>query len=271
MKFFSGNIGLVDYSVFNAGSFYTDGGSSFGVLPKAVWQKSIPSDQRNRIELACNLMLIKDQDSLIIVDTGVGYTYDEKVEKIHSPESNKINDGLKTMGYTRYDVDIVVLTHLHHDHIGGIIYGERDDLQLMFPNADHYIQNIEWQIACNPDELNSAAYRYDLPLKVLKESGSIKLIQGDFKLTDSIKLMLVGGHSIGSQAVRIFNDNQLLYYPGDIIPQKYHLNLAVTSAYDISRQETVNSKKKILQELRSKGGFLVFNHQVDNIVYKLGA
>lgn len=258
----SGNAGEIRYDLFNAGSFYSDGGSAYGILPKAVWSKTYQSDNKNRIELACNLLLIRDRNRTILVDSGAGGIRSEKLQKIYTPQASRLTQALEILGLSESDIDTVVLTHLHHDHIGGLLSGSPDKPELTFPSATHIVQRSEWDIAMNPDELNKGAYLYRLPLDILQQTGTIKLIDGDYHLTESIKLIFAGGHSIGSQVVRVFNSGELLYYPGDIIPQKFHINPAVTSAYDISRQQTVAMKKMILNELNLKGGTLIFNHQV---------
>lgn len=267
----NGKIGSVDWFLFNAGSFYSDGGSSFGILPKAVWNKDIETDNKNRIRLACNLLLLQAAHRNILVDTGMGAVHDAKTLKIYRPEKYSLAEKLAQKGLSRDDIDSVILTHLHHDHIGGLLTGTVEQPQLAFPNADYYVQKKEWETAVNPDELNEAAYRFNAPLKLLADNPRLRLIEGDFNVSEQIRLVHVGGHTVGSQSVRVADGGKLLYYAGDILPQRFHLSLSVTSAYDVSRQETVTSKKMILNELKNKKGILILNHETGNPVYDFGA
>ena len=268
LKTFTGKIGTLSYWIFNSGSFYTDGGSAYGILPKAVWSKSTPTDTKNRIELACNLMLFRSEGSNILIDSGIGSIHDERTLKVYKPDQCRLLNHLKQIGITRFYIDKVILTHLHHDHIGGLITGDENDLQPTFPNAKHYVQTAEWTMARNPDELNKAAYNCQTPLTMLENNKLLSIIEGDYDLTKDVRLMLVGGHSVGSQVVRLANSNELLYYPGDIIPQKFHLNPTVTSAYDLSREQTVKAKKLILDDLKLHGGTLVFNHETKENIHR---
>lgn len=261
-------VGTLECFLFNAGSFKSDGGASMGVFPKALWETKLPPDPQNRIELATNLLLIKTNTQIILIDSGIGYYHDKKRVKIYDPEPCRLLENLKKCGVTKEEISIVILTHLHHDHIGGLLYKGEEGDTLMFPNAQYLIQKEEWDIAIEPDELNQAAYRHGSILKLLKQSSHLKLINGDLTLEEGISLIKTGGHSTGTQIVRLYNTNELCYYPGDIIPNQFHLNLSVTSAYDISRQETYRAKKRIIEEVKEKKGLLIFNHQTSKMMVK---
>ncbi len=261
-------IGELECYVFNAGSFRTDGGASMGVYPKVLWEKKITADQQNRIELAANLMLVKTPEFNMLIDTGIGYHYEKKFAKIYQPSPCMLLEHLEQCSCSRNDIDFVVLTHLHHDHIGGLIHANGRDKSLMFPNAGHLVQETEWATATSPDELNQAAYRFNKPLSLLNNSHSLRLINGRFKLSPEITLIHTGGHSVGHQIIRLESNDSLCYYAGDLIPQEFHLHPAVTSAYDVARYDTLTAKKKILNELKNKNGYLILNHQPDKKILK---
>ena len=253
--------GNCDCYIFNAGNFKSDGGAAMGIYPKTLWEKKITPDQKNRIGFSTNLLLVKTDRYNLLVDSGIGYYPDEKIIKVYQPEPSRLLDYLAKCGYTREDIDYVVLTHLHQDHIGGLLYREGEQEMLMFPRARHIVQKREWDMAMAPDELNQAAYYYNKPLHLLQDSPNLMLINGDYELDPEISLILTGGHSAGTQIVRIFSKGELCYYAGDIIPHEMHLFPTVTSAYDLERQQTYASKKRVIAELQEKEGILIFNHQ----------
>ncbi len=231
-----------------------------GVMPKVLWQKLIQADNKNRIELAFNLLLIRSENKNILIDTGLGNKITDKIQKIYSPSKFILLESLAELGLTRNDIDLVVLTHLHFDHAGGVISIINNKKELTFPNAIHIIQKKEWKIAKNPDELNKASYNFEEDLQLLETNGNYKLIDGNFQLTKDLTLELTGGHSEGTQVVRIESENELAYYPGDILPMEVNRHLAVTTAFDLNRRDTFKAKKKILSEIKKRNGVIFFGH-----------
>ena len=231
-----------------------------GVMPKALWQKLIKTDEKNRIKLALNLLLIRSENKNILVDTGLGNKVTDKVKKIYSPSKFILLESLAKLGLDRNDIDIVVLTHLHFDHAGGVISIIDSKKELTFPNAIHVIQKREWEIAKDPDDLNKASYNFKDDLKLLEDIGNYKLIDGNYQLTKDITLELTGGHSEGTQVVRIDSNNELAYYPGDILPMEVNRHLAVTTAFDLNRKDTFKAKKRILSEIKYRDGIIFLGH-----------
>ncbi len=137
-------------------------------------------------------------------------------------------------------------------------------LELMMPSLflKHTIgfKKAEWEIAKNPDELNRSAYNFEQQLALLEKQGNITLIDGEAEIEPGILLTLVGGHTIGSQIVTIDFGTDYYIYAGDIIPTLFHTSLAITSAYDVSRIQTVTAKKLIYNRLKEHNGTLILNH-----------
>lgn len=234
-----------------------------GVLPKQVWQKQFQVDDRNRIEFKLTLLLVHHNNVLILVDTGIGNRIDEKLQRIYSPSDCHLFTALNEAGVSPEQIDYVLLTHLHFDHAGGIVTNIVNP-QLTFPNAVHLIQKAEWEISENPDLLNAAAYNFSQNLKLLKDKGKYQLLDGDTEIVPGFTAKLWKGHSHGMQGVRIFSDNRALHYPADIIPCQTHLNLPVTSAYDVNRNDTFLAKQEIIEDVITNKGIIVFNHDTVN-------
>lgn len=250
-----------------AGEYWTDGGAMLGVLPRALWNKKVELDERYRKRLALNLLLIRTEDRVLLVDTGLGNRLNEKLQDIYKPSPFLLPVALAELGVRDVDVTDVILTHLHFDHAGGIITGFGDADRLTFPRARHWIQAKEWAIAKDPDGLNRAAYDFEHQLALLEKRGKLELIDGDREISPGVKLSLVGGHTSGSQIVEIDSPAGFWIYAADIIPTMFHTSIAITSAYDVCRKDTCKAKQYIYSQLKARQGTLLLNH--DNSRWEL--
>ncbi len=243
-----------------AGNYWSDGGAFMGVLPYMLWKDKTPVDERRRQKLNLNLLLIQTETRNILVDTGLGNRLSEKQMQIYQPGNFMLPVALAELGLQDTDITDVLMTHLHFDHAGGIVTSFGSTEALTFPLARYWIQQSEWQMAKNPDELNQAAYNFSHQLSRLEQFGRVELIEGEVKVCPEVLLTFVGGHSAGSQIVQVdFGDNYYIY-AGDIIPTWFHTSLAITSAYDISRKDTFAAKKLIYGKLKERKGTLLLDH-----------
>lgn len=256
-----------NYWLLQAGSYWTDGGAAMGVLPRAIWEKYCPVDEKHRIRMAIRLLLVQDGERLILVDTGYGSHLTEKQIQIYQPRPHCLQESLAELGFTCEQVTDVVFTHLHFDHAGGINTVRGDKEELSFPNATHHVQRREWEIACKPDALNKAAYLYEQQLKLLDQSGNVHLLEGDASISDTISVKLVGGHSVGMQLVIAKLEHATLLYAGDIVPTQYHLPLTITSAYEISREKVIAAKSWIYEWMQETKGTLILGHDIEKATF----
>ncbi len=158
----------------DAGHYYTDGGAMMGVNPWALWGKKEPTDERRRIRLALDLLLIVGHGRVILVDTGIGNRLSEKQIKIYKPSEYILEKSLAALGYQASDVTDVILSHLHFDHAGGLITSHEGEDKITFANARLWCQKAEWEMAKNPDGLNQAAYDYPNQLQPLEEKMQVR-------------------------------------------------------------------------------------------------
>ncbi|HRY83706.1 MAG TPA: MBL fold metallo-hydrolase [Candidatus Cloacimonadota bacterium] len=251
-----------------AGHYWSDGGAFMGVLPWAIWGKTISTDERRRQQLDLNLLLIMAEERVILIDTGLGNRLSDKQKEIYQPGEFLLPYALSELGLKDVDITDVIMTHLHFDHAGGIVTGFGDQDRLTFPKAKYWIQRSEWEMAKAPDGLNQAAYSFEHQLSLLDSEGEVELLDGDREIYPGIFLKLVGGHTIGSQIVCIDADDGFCIYPGDIIATKFHASPSVTGAYDVNRKQTFEAKQYIFDSLRRMNGYLVLNHDTKH--WKLG-
>jgi len=254
-----------------AGVYWSDAGALLGVLPYSIWSKNVATDERHRLNMALNLLLIQTDTRNILVDTGLGNRITDKIRRIYNPSAFQLPVSLSELGLKDTDITDVVMTHLHFDHAGGIVTGFGSIDALTFPKAIYHIQKEEWEIAKTPDGLNRAAYSYEEQLSLLDNTGKIELIEGDFDMGEGVFLKKVGGHSLGSQIIEIDSPDGFHIYAGDIIATKFHLMPHVCSSYDINRQQTYETKLYIYNKLRERKGFLLLDHDLEDWVLPISS
>jgi glyoxylase-like metal-dependent hydrolase (beta-lactamase superfamily II) len=244
----------------SAGHYWTDAGAFMGVLPYQIWHERVSTDERQRLRMELSLLLIQTESRNILVDTGIGNRLAKRRKEIYNPTEFELVPNLQALGLQASDITDVILTHLHFDHAGGVVSLIDDKDALTFPNAVYHIQSREWNMAKDPDKLNRAAYQFEHQLALLESDGQINLIEGTKEIAPNVFVHLVGGHSVGSQIIEILQDGVPYIYAGDIIPTHFHLPLAITSSYDVSRNETFLAKQMIYDKLIQGNGFLLLDH-----------
>ncbi len=249
----------------SAGEYYSDAGAAMGVLPRKLWDKKISLDSDFCMKFQLNSLLVKTKDYNLLVDAGIGTVLTDKQKKIYKPSNYTLIDEINSVGLSKEDIDYVVLTHLHFDHAGGIL---SDEESLSFSNAEFIIQSSELEIALFPDSLNLAAYPLHQHYQVLKNYPKLNLLDGDYQIAPFINIKKVQGHSNGMQILEIKTDNEYFCFAGDVFPTVFHLNPAVTSAYEVDRTHLVNVKRYIIDKLNQTKGTLILGHEIEKSIIK---
>jgi glyoxylase-like metal-dependent hydrolase (beta-lactamase superfamily II) len=194
------------------------------------------------------------------VDTGIGNRLSKRRTEIYNPSAFELPNNLKALGVEPNSITDVILTHLHFDHAGGVVSAQDGTDVLTFPKAVYHIQSREWSMAKNPDKLNAAAYQFEHQLSLLASEGNLHFLEGEAEIAPNVFVRLVGGHTVGMQIVEVLQDGIPYIYAGDIIPTRFHLPLAITSSYDVSREDSVAAKQLIYDKLTTGNGFLLLDH-----------
>lgn len=243
------------------GLFKLDGGAMFGIVPKPLWEKRIPSDRQNRITLSLTSFLVQTKDKNILINTGIGNKSNPKFRRIYGIKypSGLINK-LAKHGLKRENIDIVILTHLHFDHCGGnTIYNSNKKLVPTFPKARYVIQQGEWEDAIRSTERTSASYLKENLLPI-QEAGNLELIRGNQEVTPEITVEVTGGHTKHHQVVIIHSLNQKAIYWSDLIPTTAHIDLPYIMAYDLYPQDTLEKKKELLEKALAEKWLCLWEH-----------
>jgi len=256
-----------------SGTFRLDGGAMFGVVPKVIWQKLIYPDETNRLELAMRCLLIETVDRLILVDTGIGNKQKGNFIKYFSPaNTHLLIDNLRKKGFSVEDITDVILTHLHFDHAGGAISLNDDNMPIpTFPNATHWVSDMQWHAAVNPSIKESPSFSKENFMS-LKEWNRIEFIpcsREDFIFIPGLNIRFVHGHSPGMMLPIIKTVNQTFIYCADLIPTIHHLSLSYIIAYDIQPLETIKERSSLIEEALKNDYVLILEHDVENTCVKL--
>ncbi len=243
------------------GAFSIDCGALFGIVPKMIWEKLVTPDEMNRCEITINPLLVKTPEHHVLIDPGLGEKYSEKQRFIYNIKKDKtIIDSLKAIDLTPEDIDIVIATHAHFDHIGaGTRMNENGTIVPTFPNARYYFQRGEWEDANHPDERTKATY-FKENLLPLQEHGLVELIDGDAQILPQIRVETTGGHTKHHQMVIIESEGRTAVYPGDILPSSFHLPISYVMALDLYPVEVMEAKRKLYQRAIDGNWLVIIDH-----------
>ena len=253
-------LGNFDLRLLSDGTFRLDGGSMFGVVPKVLWQKTNPPDERNRILMGLNSLLIRTGEKHILIETGVGNRLDQKSKAIFGIEQPKtLMDRLKTLGIKSEDIDIVICSHLHFDHVGWNTVEENGEFVPTFPKASYVIQRAEWRAAVHPNirtEMNYSKEHF-LPLE---EHGVVRLVDDEERITDGIQVIHTGGHTDGHQVVKIESGGMSALFLADLVPLLSHIKIPYVMSYDLYPMQTIQAKERMLKQALEEEWLLIFVH-----------
>jgi glyoxylase-like metal-dependent hydrolase (beta-lactamase superfamily II) len=264
----SRTIGSLKVHALQAGLQQLDGGAMFGVVPKTLWERKIPADDRNRIPLGMRCLLVEHPDGLVLIDTGAGNKESQKFYDIYGIENSAIGGVGPTqlesaLGQARFapaDVTLVINSHLHFDHAGGNTHaGESGAPVASFPNARYVVRRGELDWAHRANERTSASYfahNYD----PLQAAGRLELVDADVEILSGLSLRHTPGHTPYHQGILIESEGERMFYLADLAPTTAHIPLPWIMGYDVEPLVTLESKRRLWAEASSERWTMVFEH-----------
>ena len=263
-------LGALRIHAIQAGGQRLDGGAMFGVVPKPLWERRIPADERNRIQLGMRCLLIEHKSGLILIDTGAGNKETDKFYDIYGIENKgtkgptALEDGLAQLGVKPEDISLVINSHLHFDHAGGNTFkDEKGVIRPSFPKARYLVQRGEYRYATHPNERTSASY-FAPNYEPLREAKSLVLADGEREIADGIRAIPTPGHVPFHQGILIESQGERAFFLGDLVPTTSHLPLAWIMGYDVEPLVTLETKRTILARAKQEHWLVVFEHDADN-------
>lgn len=254
-------IGDIELTFVSGGRLRIDGGNMFGVIPRVLWEKESPPDDRHRIQLDTNCILVRTPDSLGLIDTGYGGKVPTKRRQRHALEDGApLARNLAAIGVTPNEIDWLILTHLHFDHAGGATYrDEEGQLRPTFSRAQHVVQRAEWEDAVGDIPELAGAYHPD-DVAPLEKAGLLELVNGDALIAPGVTTELTGGHTRGHQIVRLESGDDSAICLADICPTTAHLPVFWTMAYDQFPLTVRRKKPIILDDIAAHNRIALFSH-----------
>jgi glyoxylase-like metal-dependent hydrolase (beta-lactamase superfamily II) len=250
-------IGHFTCHALEGGTQRLDGGAMFGIVPKALWARRAPADDRNRISLALRCLLVEHDDGLVLIDTGIGNKENEKFIDIYGVDNagqqgrTKLEDAIAELGHRPEDIGWVINTHLHFDHAGGDTTREG----LAFPRAQYIVQRGELDFASHPNERTAGSY-----LAHNFAGVPFELIDGDTEILPGIRGLPTPGHVPYHQSILVQSGGETACFVADLVPTAAHLPLPWIMGYDLEPLVTLATRKRIYQRAAAEGWLLIFEH-----------
>ena len=260
------SVGSIRIHAIESGIQWLDGGAMFGVVPKPLWQRRIPSDDQNRIPLALRCLVIESPDELVLVDTGIGNKENEKFHELYGVENagnpTRLEDGIKAAGFMPDDIGIVLCTHLHFDHAGGNTFRDSEgDIRPAFQNARYVVQRGEFDFAHSGNERIRASYLRE-NFDPIEEAGLWDFVEGATEVVPGVKVLPTPGHTPFHQSVVIESDGETACFLADVCPTAAHIPLPWVMGYDLEPLVTIESKRKLWALARDREWLLIFEHDL---------
>jgi glyoxylase-like metal-dependent hydrolase (beta-lactamase superfamily II) len=258
----------------DAGRVKLDGGAMFGNAPRALWERWIEADERSRIPLCCRALLVQDQGRNILFEAGIGRFFPPRLQDRYGVENDthELLTSLAAIDLAPDDIDIVVLSHLHFDHAGGLLscFDPSTPLRLNFERATYLVGREAWRRACHPHLRDRASFIPELQV-LLENSGRLEIVDGESHdtLGDGYRFRYSDGHTPGLMMSEIETTRGPLVYASDLVPGAPWLRLPITMGYDRYPEKLIDEKQLLFDDLIARGGRIVFTHDADIAVATL--
>jgi len=269
------SVGSLRCHILSDGLQHVDGGGFFGLIPRTMWQSVIAPDELNQIACDSRCLLIESDAGLILVDTGNGDKLPAKARQRLGMDdrNNRLIGVLARLGVAPEDIDIVLLTHFHGDHVGGATRWageEGSPVVPAFPRARYIGQRLELADASFPNERTAATYLAD-NFKPLLECNRLQIVDGPQRLSRGVRTDIAPGHTIGLQTVWVEDGGESLLFLTDAASWAVHLErLAWVPAYDVMPLQSMETKRRLRQEALERNSLLVFQHDAQVVTARLG-
>ncbi len=245
----------------NGGLFWLDGGVMFGVVPRTIWKNVAPPDELNRIQCANNCVLARDGRHTVLIDTGYGGKFAKLDRRFYQMEEGEpLIASLAALGVAPEDIDTVVFSHLHFDHVcGATRFDDQQRRVPIFGRARHFVGRLEWEDATGRAPELETAYPME-DILPLYEAGLMHVVEDGQEIVPGLRCQITGGHTRGHMALYFESGGQTAAYLGDICPSTVHLRRMWHLAYDTYPLDTRRRKPELLTRAADERWLVLWNH-----------
>lgn len=243
-----------------------DGGAMFGNCPKALWERWVQPDEKNRITLACRSLLVREDSRNVLCEAGIGAFFEPKRKERYGVQEERhvLIESLAKPGLAPEDIDVIVLSHLHFDHAGGLLEPWREGAapRLVFPNASYVVSERAWERAINPHPRDRASFIPELQ-GLLAATGRLEIVRGDRSATlgDAYSFTYSEGHTPGLMLTRVEGSSEgPVTFLGDLVPGAAWVHIPITMGYDRYPELLIDEKKALLERIVAENGWAFFTH-----------
>ncbi len=250
-----------------------DGGSMFGNAPRTMWTRWATPDDRNRIPLATRALLASPLNGrTVLFETGIGAFFDAAMRERYGVQEDRhvLLDSLERAGFRHEDIDVVVMSHLHFDHAGGLLapWAEGKAPGLLFPNATFVLGTRHWQRATAPHARDRASFIPELP-GLLEATGRLEFVDGDRceALGDTVRFHYSDGHTPGMMLAEILGPDIRdgrphggVVFCADLVPGLPWVHVPITMGFDRCAETLVDEKQAFLADKHARDVHLFFTH-----------
>jgi glyoxylase-like metal-dependent hydrolase (beta-lactamase superfamily II) len=262
------DLGGCRVTLVSGGGLKLDGGAMFGLIPKPLWTRSCPADEQNRIQLACNCLLVEwdGSDRRLVIETGHGPKYAEKEQKIFAIDPGTwLRPSLLDLGMDPESITDVAVSHMHFDHAGGLTWEQDGRTVATFPRAQVHVQKREAEDARSRYGVMTATYREE-NFTPIDERSAWRLLDGEAEIVPGVRSIPTPGHTRGHHSILVEGRDRALVFGGDLMPTRHHLGAPYNMSYDLFPLENRASKQKLLTWLAERDALLAIDHEVETPV-----
>lgn len=266
VRYFASNatlqIGRIRVMTLLDGWLSLDGGAMYGIVPKTLWEKKLPSDGMNRVRMAMRPLLVQTPTNTIVIEAGIGQAVPADLHERYGIDRTGplLGELVRAAGVDPAAVDTMACTHLHWDHSGGVCKLVDGKYSPTFANARHVFQRGEWQIALNPTNLHKASYT-PASLKPVEDRGLLRLVEGDAEIAPGVRFEFTNGHTENHAVIWIEDRGEYGCFFGDLVPTASHVPVPWISAYDINAGGSYSAREVLYPKVVERQAACFFYHE----------